>query len=79
MAQEKVKLLSGDGTALVQEVYLPEGLDSKFPDMEPPLLSWNGRLFRFIKGTFSFGGSTDAEYLEVTPVFVSEVPGATKG
>ena len=54
------------GTALLED--LP---DERFPDDEAqlaPILSWQGRFFRYARGTFAFGGSQLAEYIEVEPV-----------
>lgn len=47
--------------------------DERYPDDEPPVIACHGRLFRFVRGTFAFGGSVPAEYVEVFPFTAEEV------
>ena len=44
--------------------------DQRFPDDEPKLISWQGRMFLFVQGTFAFGSTVPAEYVEFVPVAV---------
>ncbi len=54
------------GTATLEN--LP---DQRYPDDESwlaPVISCNGRLFKFAKGSFAFGGMATPEYVEVVPI-----------
>jgi hypothetical protein len=45
--------------------------DQRFPDDESwlaPLITCDGRLFRYVKGSFAFGPAVSTEYVEVDPV-----------
>lgn len=59
------------GGTLIGTATLTNLPDERFPDDESwlaPLISCDGRLFRFAKGSFAFGGVATPEYIEVTPV-----------
>lgn len=53
--------------------------DDRYPDDEPKLLATELdrytylRLFRFVRGTFSYGGKVTAEYVEITPTAITLV------
>ena len=54
------------GTATLEN--LPS---TRYPDDESylaPLISCQGRFFRFAKGSFAFGGTAIPEYVEVVPI-----------
>jgi hypothetical protein len=61
---------------LIAEVTLPspwvwgDPTNQRYPDDEPKLLLWKGRLFMFAKGTFAYGGAVTAEYVEIVPLSV---------
>jgi hypothetical protein len=55
-----------EGT-LVAQATLPEGRSSD----ETPVLAASGRVFVLAQGTFAYGGSVTAEYVEAVPVEVT--------
>lgn len=57
--------------------------DERFPDDElwfAPIVSWNGRLFQYVSGSFGgFGPPVTPEYAEVTPVVVQSSASTKSG